>query len=181
MFIRTVKHFLTNEECDSIVKEFSKSNLETAGIGANFIGEELKQIRDSQIILANIDWVKDRLKIVLNKEIQLKGYELDNIEKFQFTKYDTDGHYDWHTDVGLNFEYRFCSIVIQLNDEYEGGELLYKDFNNNEIEFGKGVGNLFIFKSTIEHKVSPITEGVRYSLVSWIKLKEIEGYKKTLL
>jgi predicted 2-oxoglutarate/Fe(II)-dependent dioxygenase YbiX len=71
--------------------------------------------------------------------------------------------------------------VIQLNDEYEGGELLYKDFINNEIEFDKGIGNLFIFKSTIEHKVNPITFGTRYSLVSWIKLKEIEGYKKTLL
>jgi predicted 2-oxoglutarate/Fe(II)-dependent dioxygenase YbiX len=181
MFIRTIKHFLTKKECNSIIEEFSKSNLETAGIGANFIGEELKQIRDSQIILTNIDWVKDKLKIVLNKEIQHKGYELDNIEKFQFTKYDLDGHYDWHTDTGLIFSNRFCSIVIQLNDKYEGGELLYKDFNNNEIEFDKGIGNLYIFKSTIEHKVNPITFGIRYSLVSWIKLKEIEGYKKTLL
>jgi predicted 2-oxoglutarate/Fe(II)-dependent dioxygenase YbiX len=181
MFIRTIKHFLTKKECNSIVDEFSKLKLEIGGVGADYTGEKLKKVRDSQVILTNIDWVKDKLQIVLNKEIQLKGYELDNIEKFQFTKYDTYGHYDWHTDVGLNFEYRFCSIVIQLNDEYEGGELLYKDFINNEIEFDKGIGNLFIFKSTIEHKVNPITFGTRYSLVSWIKLKKIEGYKKTLL
>jgi PKHD-type hydroxylase len=181
MFIRTLKKFLTKEECNSIVEEFSKVNLFTAGVGADYTGEKLKKVRDSEVVMVEIDWIKSKLESVLKNKIQFKGYELDEIEKFQFTKYTNGGHYDWHTDVGLNFEYRFCSIVIQLNDEYEGGELLYKDFNNNEIEFGKGIGNLFIFKSTIEHKVNPITEGVRYSLVSWIKLKEIEGYKKTLL
>ena len=180
MFIRTVKHFLTKEECDSIVEEFSKSNLETAGIGANFIGEELKRIRDSQVILTNIDWVKSKLKSFLKTELQFKGYELDEIEKFQFTKYTNGGHYDWHTDTGLNFGNRFCSIVIQLNDYYKGGELLYKK-NSTEIKFEEGIGNLFIFNSSLEHKVNPITFGTRYSLVSWIKLKEIEGYKKTLL
>jgi PKHD-type hydroxylase len=180
MFIRTVKHFLTKEECDSIVEEFSKSNLETAGIGANFIGEELKRIRDSQVILTNIDWVKSKLKSFLKTELQFKGYELDEIEKFQFTKYTNGGHYDWHTDTGLNFGNRFCSIVIQLNDYYKGGELLYKK-DSTEIEFEKGIGNLFIFNSSLEHKVNPITFGSRYSLVSWVKLKEIEGYKKTLL
>lgn len=180
MFIRTVKHFLTKEECDSIVEEFSKSNLETAGIGANFIGEELKRIRDSQVILTNIDWVKSKLKSFLKTELQFKGHELDEIEKFQFTKYTNGGHYDWHTDTGLNFGNRFCSIVIQLNDYYKGGELLYKK-DSTEIEFEKGIGNLFIFNSSLEHKVNPITFGTRYSLVSWVKLKEIEGYKKTLL
>jgi PKHD-type hydroxylase len=181
MFIRTINHFLTKEECDSIVDEFSKCNLETAGIGANFIGEELRRIRDSQIILTNIDWVKQRLESVLKIELQFKGYGLDEIEKFQFTKYTNGGHYDWHTDTGLNFGNRFCSIVIQLNDEYNGGALLYKNHDSTEIEFEKGIGNLFIFNSSIEHKVTPITFGIRYSLVSWIKLKEIEGYKKTLL
>jgi PKHD-type hydroxylase len=180
MFIRTIKNFLTKEECDSIVQEFSKSNLEIAGIGANFIGEELKKIRDSQTILTNIDWVKSKLKSFLKTELQFKGYELDEIEKFQFTKYTNGGHYDWHTDTGLNFENRFCSIVIQLNDYYKGGELLYKK-DSTEIKFEEGIGNLFIFNSSLEHKVNPITFGTRYSLVSWIKLKEIEGYKKTLL
>ena len=181
MFIRTIKHFLTKEECDSIVTQFSKVNLETAAIGAGFKGEELKRVRDSQIILTNIDWVKSKLEFFLKNELQFKGYELDEIEEFQFTKYTNGGHYNWHTDIGLNFTNRFCSIVIQLNNDYEGGELLYKNHTSTEIEFTKGKGNLFIFNSSIEHKVNPITFGTRYSLVSWIKLKEIRGYKKTML
>jgi PKHD-type hydroxylase len=181
MFIRTLKQFLTKEECNSIIKECSKLNLEPAEVGANFKGEKLRQIRDSQIILTNIDWVKNKLESFLKTELQFKGYILDEIEKFQFTKYTNGGHYDWHTDTGLNFTNRFCSIVIQLNDDYEGGELLYKNYNSTKIEFETGKGNLFIFNSSIEHKVNPVTYGTRYSLVSWIKLKEIDGYKKTLL
>ena len=181
MFIRTLNKFLTKEECNSIVEEFSKVNLFTAGVGADYTGEKLKKVRDSEVVMVEIDWIKSKLESVLKNEIQFKGYELDEIEKFQFTKYTNGGHYDWHTDTGLNFEYRFCSIVIQLNDTYSGGELLYKDYDSTEVEFEKGIGNLFIFSSSAEHKVNPITNGIRYSLVSWIKLKEISGYKKTLL
>lgn len=181
MFIRTLKQFLTKEECDSIIEEYSKLDLKIAKIGTELTEDELKSIRNSEIVMVQIDWIKDKIESLLKKEIQFKGYELDEIEKFQFTKYSIGGHYDWHTDTGLNFEYRFCSIVIQLNDEYNGGELLYKDYDSTEIQFEKGVGNLFIFNSSTEHKVNPITYGIRYSLVSWIKLKEIVGYKKTLL
>ena len=181
MFIRTIKHFLTKEECNSIIEEYSKLDLKTAEVGADFTGDKLKSVRDSEVVMVEIDWIKTKLESVLKNEIQFKGYELDKIEKFQFTKYASGGHYDWHTDTGLNFEYRFCSIVIQLNDEYSGGELLYKEYDSTEIEFEKGIGNLFIFSSSAEHKVNSITNGIRYSLVSWIKLKEILGYKKTLL
>ena len=115
--------------------------------------------------------------------IKIKGFELDKIENFQFTKYELNGHYEWHTD-SMNFDYyakRFCSVVIQLNNEYDGGELLYKDHNDDIVEFKKGVGNLFIFNSSTLHKVNPIIRGERYSLVSWISLKEISNFKKTLI
>ena len=44
-----------------------------------------------------------------------------------------------------------------------------------------GLGNLFIFPSNMLHRVKPIKDGIRYSLVSWLKLKEIKDYKKTIL
>ena len=47
--------------------------------------------------------------------------------------------------------------------------------------FKKGVGNLFIFNLSTLHKVNPIIRGERYSLVSWISLKEISNFKKTLI
>ena len=173
MFIKTLKEFLTKEECNSILQDCLKLNLRIGEVGADFTGDKLKSVRDSEVAMVEIDWIKTKIESFLKKEIQFKGYELDEIEEFQFTKYTKGGHYDWHTDIGLNFKYRFCSIVLQLNDGYEGGQLLYKNHDSTEIEFEKGIGNLFIFSSSVTHKVNPISEGIRYSLVSWIKLKEI--------
>ena len=41
--------------------------------------------------------------------------------------------------------------------------------------------NLILFLSDIEHRVTPVTSGVRYTLVNWVKLIEKKDYKKTLL
>lgn len=180
-FVKTVPSFLTLEECTSIISQFSNSNLHTAGIGSDQKGEELKKIRDSKVLFTNIDWVELRIKSYLIDKVKIKGFELDSIENFQFTEYKDGGHYDWHTDAGMNYQDRFCSVVIQLNDSYEGADLLYKDANDAITTFERGVGNMFIFNSSIEHKVTPVKKGVRYSLVTWIKLKEIKQFKKTLL
>lgn len=179
-FIKTVTNFLTPVECKGIIDKFSNSKLSTAEIGSNLTGDALKKVRISDIIFVEIDSIKRKLEIFLRNEIKMKGFELDSIENFQFTKYGIGGHYDWHTDTGINFEERFCSVVIQLNDEYIGGELQYKN-DNDIILFESGIGNMFIFNSSIEHKVNPVIEGVRYSLVTWIKLRKITEFKKTLL
>lgn len=180
-FIKTVTNFLTPIECVDIINKFSKLELKTGQIGSDLKGEDLKRVRDSEILFVEIEWLRDKLDSFLRNEVKVKGYELDSIEKFQFTKYGVGGHYDWHTDAGMNFKQRFCSVVIQLNNEYTSGELMYKDINDKIVTFEPGVGNMFIFNSNIEHKVNHINTGVRYSLVTWIKLREIKEFKKTLL
>ena len=58
------------------------------------------------------------------------------------------------------------SIIGILNDDYEGGELIM--FEDKKIDTKKG--DLLIFPSNFlyPHKVTPVTEGVRYSYVSWV-------------
>jgi predicted 2-oxoglutarate/Fe(II)-dependent dioxygenase YbiX len=183
IFIKTIKSFLSKEECDNILNKFLNADLNVAEVGNGKSIEKVIKIRDSKILFTQLPHYKKKLETVLRNEIKIKGFELDEIENFQFTKYELNGHFDWHTDSTYFGYYakRFCSVVIQLNNEYEGGELLYKDHNDNIVEFKKGVGNLFIFNSSTSHKVKPIIGGERYSLVSWISLKEISNFKKTLI
>ena len=72
-------------------------------------------------------------------------------------------------------------MVIQLSDDYIGGELQIKDEDNNEITLESGLGNLFLFYSHITHRVKPVVSGTRYSLVNWFTLTPIENFKKTLI
>lgn len=179
-FIKTIKEFLTIGECDNILTYMSKSKLNEASFGTKENKRTDKKIRDSLISMVEMPNLQNKIGILLENELKFKGFTLNNVDSFQFTKYQKNGHYSWHTDSGIGNEDRFCSIVIQLNDEYEGGELMYKDVDDNEIEFEKGKGNMFIFSSNIQHCVRPVLNGDRYSLVSWVCLKKLEN-SKTLI
>jgi len=58
------------------------------------------------------------------------------------------------------------SCLGSLNDDYEGGELVF--FGNTTIEFKQG--DLLIFPSNFlyPHRVEPVTSGVRWSYISWV-------------
>ena len=58
------------------------------------------------------------------------------------------------------------SVLGALNDDYEGGELIF--WNDTKIELK--AGSLLVFPSTFmyPHSVNPVTKGTRYSYVSWM-------------
>lgn len=88
----------------------------------------------------------------------------------QYTVYNSEdeGHYDWHLDVGPEHSTRKLSVVMQLSDpeEYEGGDL---EIHAGEIDVvKKKKGMIVIFPSYLLHRVTPVTRGVRKTLVLWI-------------
>ena len=186
----TIKNFLTEKECSEIL-EYSLKNLKLydARVGMNL--KINKELRKSSISFTDYNerfpYIEKKLIEQLSEVIKVKGYQI-NLEnkKYQFTKYDKGQFYGWHTDSTTNPEFinRYCSIVIQLSNQYEGGDLEMIDTNESgekTIIFEKGIGNLFVFLSKIPHRVTEVTEGTRYSLVGWFELKPAENFKKTIL
>jgi len=175
-----IKNFLSKEECEFVLNKcLTELNLTQAEI---FSGIDLTYRKSSVALIDNIEIIDDRLKDILKNNIKIKGYDVTGLGPYQFTKYDVGDYYNWHTDSdGDKHKHRYCSIVIQLNDEYEGGYLQLKDNNGNTYAFERGLGNLYVFFSNILHRVIPVKKGVRYSLVNWVSLEKIEGFKKTLL
>ena len=71
------------------------------------------------------------------------------------------------------FKVRKLSMTINLTDPntYEGGDLMF-DFGENDgskckIEEAREQGTIIVFPSFLQHCVSPVTKGIRYSLVNW--------------
>lgn len=188
---KTIEQFLTESECNDII-EYSIKNytLETAKLAET--RDIDVNVRKSNIAHINYGVVFPELIYKVKNEIvplfNLKGVEIDSTlgSTFQFTKYGLGDFYDWHRDSVDKITHisnkRYCSIVIQLNNDYDGGELQMKVQNTEDIiTFKRGTGNMFIFLSDTIHRVAPVSKGVRYSLVGWFYLKEIKSYKKTLL
>jgi predicted 2-oxoglutarate/Fe(II)-dependent dioxygenase YbiX len=176
----TVKNFLSENECQSLLETYSNEGLfKPSGI----VGGVNDEVRKSSTFFINkIDFLDEKLLQSINENIKIKGVKIKNLGPHQFTKYSVGDFYDWHTDSdGDKNKYRNYSIVVQLNNDYEGGSLQLKDENQKEYDLERGTGNLFIFNSGTIHRVSKVISGVRYSLVNWVSLDKIEGYKKTLL
>ena len=62
-------------------------------------------------------------------------------------------------------------MSILLNNNYEGGEFQFAIYNKEKCEihtpeFNK-TGSVIVFPSDMEHRVTPVTKGTRYSLVIW--------------
>lgn len=97
-------------------------------------------------------------------------YDLWGSFEVQFLKYNPGGKYDWHCDYGISETgVRKLSMSIQLSSawEYNGGDLVIRDWHNRKHYISKEVGNVVVFDSRAPHKVDPITHGERYAIVAW--------------
>ncbi|MEM6331385.1 MAG: 2OG-Fe(II) oxygenase, partial [Planctomycetota bacterium] len=118
-------------------------------------------------------WLFDRLLGVV-RALNQEHYHFD-IHDFdggiQLARYDESdaGFYTWHMDAGERTATRKISISVQVSDPgaYEGGnlELFYK---MRPFIADRTRGAVVSFPSWVMHRVTPVTRGVRYSLVGWV-------------
>ena len=118
-----------------------------------------------------------KLKEIFIEENKKYKFDLDYSSiNVQYTKYQKGDFYTWHTDDDFNATHkkhqnvRKLSITVALNvGSYEGGDLqiilnYQKEPRTMRLEFGDAL----IFPSFTQHQITPITKGIRYSLVSWV-------------
>jgi PKHD-type hydroxylase len=123
-------------------------------------------------------WIYERLMTLTAEANQsIWGFDLNHIrDAIQYTEYHAGkdesehGKYDWHMDLGpFPFNHRKVSITVQLSDpdDYEGGDLEIWDGKSN-IKLPRFKGATCLFPSYLMHRVTPVTKGVRKSLVLWV-------------
>ena len=93
------------------------------------------------------------------------------INQMDLLKYSPGCRYNVHTDH-FTYTERHLSIIINLNNDYKGGDLVFTDQKEKEIKRLKlEKGSVVFFPSNFmyPHGIEPITEGTRYSIVSWLR------------
>jgi len=93
------------------------------------------------------------------------------INQIDLLKYSVGGKYEVHTDHFTTLT-RHLSVIINLNDDYKGGDLIFTDQKEKEIKRLKlGKGSIVFFPSNFmyPHSIQPITKGTRYSIVAWLQ------------
>jgi len=145
------------------------------------------EVRKSDISWANEQWVFDLIWPYMLQANNQAGWNFDisSAESPQIGRYKKGGFYGWHVDGGadclstynkpdnkfLDGNARKLSMSILLNDNFSGGEFQFCTYKEGEPHIStpefKGIGSVIVFPSFLEHRVTPVTKGTRYSLVAW--------------
>jgi PKHD-type hydroxylase len=134
-------------------------------------------IRKSDIKWINPDersfWVYEKItQFSQQANNKLWKFNLSSIiDSIQYTVYyEGGGHYDWHVDIGpstINHRKVSCTIQLSDPDEYEGGDLeIWTGGEFKTIERKQGCA--ILFPSFLMHRITPVTKGIRRSLVLWM-------------
>jgi hypothetical protein len=160
-----------------LIQEYGKSKtLEaTIGYGGNIrvVDKKVRNAHITSIPAHDFEW----LYKIIEKEIYKVNMDnfkfvLDMIETLTYIEYHggvvEPGKYGKHTD-GVIHKTRKLSFSILLSDpsEYEGGDLLICQTHHEE-PMPRKKGSITFFPANVVHEVTPVTKGIRRSLVGWI-------------
>ena len=123
----------------------------------------------------------NNLKKILNKKIDIAvskcildfikktGIKIKERESWEVLKYEKGQMVTWHCDDGEVHPSK-VSFVYYINDDYEGGEIQFKN-KVYTMPIKPSKDSLIIFPSGIDyiHRVLPVTEGTKYSVISFGK------------
>lgn len=178
------ENVFTPEECKKIIEVANKKKTkQTAYIGgASGTAKIDYKIRKNKIVWLDekddLKWMYEKLSNVIPAiNEQYFKFDLYGLcEDIQFTEYGPKGdHYKQHMDKVLYGVSRKLSIVIQLTDpkDYKGGELQIFESSEPTI-VTKQQGMAVFFPSYMLHQVTPVTKGMRHTLVMWVAGKNFK-------
>lgn len=164
---------IPTEVCCAAETEYLALTPKAATTGED--GAELSHlIRNTIVRFAQPDhWFGHMLRgyaLRANKECGW-DYEVTEHEAVQYASYGVGQHYDWHTDTftlsGQPLD-RKISVVCLMSDpsEFEAGNLQLRLYSEYTAPLVKG--SVIAFPSVIEHRVVPVTSGVRTSATMWL-------------
>jgi PKHD-type hydroxylase len=174
--VETFEPIFTAKLCKEIIDLSSTLKKEQGKVG--HVGKEVGD-HDKKLRHSTISWIPfnkmqpmyDDL-IHLIQKINRNHFGFSNIqikEQAQVSEYSKGQFYDWHTDGSITMDteppVRKLSMTLLLNDpsEFEGGNLEIAGKNLSPMKQGHAA----IFASFLQHRVTPVTKGVRKSLVVW--------------
>ena len=157
----------TNNECQSIIWN-TQSNITNWSMGDREYDSKSIQYSDET------KWIFDKLRIFFELETNIKLSE--NKKEIHFHKFIKGNWFGKHNDVR---EGRMYGVGVLLNDNFEGGNFIL--YNPNEYLLNKSIGNTYIFDVRIEHEITPIIEGERFSLLWFLEYQHLKGIINKLI
>ena len=172
----TTEPIFSPKQCQMVIDKGMSLKKEEAKVGMG----KLEGGLDIKKRITSISWIPFKDMPEMYRDIEatmLKAngnhFGFDGMkltEVAQFTHYLEGGFYDWHMDNDVHGKHqqpvRKISMTLLLSDPatFEGGEL---EFMSKGKTAKLKQGQAIFFASWLQHRVKPVTQGERKSLVMW--------------
>ena len=170
---KVIKNFITDEMCDLLINT-DVSSFKTSTTTTNDINTKNWRVSKTKWIPRTYYKVKE----IYEKCSKLTNIPITNMEDISVIKYEEGGYYKEHTDANSKF-HRLYTVIIYLNDDYEGGETEFRRINK-KYKLKKGdalffnnydsLGNLTVLSF---HSGNEVISGVKYIANIWMHNKPV--------
>ena len=175
--------FLSEDDINGLLARPEWATADYGVVGLSSKHELNTKIRSSKVGWLQRDADTDRYWSIITNTVarvnaQFFHYDLTGCyEPIQLGTYeysaDDPGHYNWHADANgkdPTVVPRKLSMSLLLSDptEFEGGELQVLVDNSETRSVEQKRGRAWFFPSWMLHRVTPVTRGIRRSLVLWV-------------
>ena len=168
---RVVRGLITDEERAHIIQKAEKK-LDVSTVAENRVVD--KKVRDSET--AWLDASDPVVKRVMDKCVALTDRPITNCEHLQVLRYKPGGHYKPHQDTFSDTKgnKRMYTIILALNDDYEGGETEFPNLKKKyKMEAGDALffhtlDNYELMTSKALHGGRPVKSGEKWICNLWV-------------
>jgi predicted 2-oxoglutarate/Fe(II)-dependent dioxygenase YbiX/peroxiredoxin len=188
-----VPRVLDFELCDFLVQFYDKLGgsdsgflLDKEGQTSTVVDYRLKRRNDLSVLHPQVrDTIRGqivrRLLPAIDRFFQFQATRMD---RYIVACYDsaTGGHFYRHRDnVNAGAQHRRFAVTINLNGDYNGGDLTFPEFGTRA--YRAPHGGAVVFSCGALHQVTPMTRGKRYAFLAFLygeadaRLRELNNAK----
>ena len=168
-----VQNFFSEKECISFINKGEEVSFEEAKVAVDGKQVMIKGIRNNKRIIFKDETLAQNIfsRIQPYALAQFKEHAIVGVnEMFRIYKYEVGQRFKMHRDGSFKRNEKECSffsLLIYLNDDFEGGETNFQ----MGITIQPNMGDALCFHHPLRHEGKPILSGEKYVLRTDIMYK----------
>jgi peroxiredoxin len=176
--VLTLPRIFEPEVCESLIEFYRQGGPTQSGFAQDIGGQTVQHIdpfmkRRSDVFIEDeplLEALRSRLEARLFPMIQRAlGWRPQHIERYLISRYgeEDQGFFSRHRDdVTAGTAHRKFAVSLNLNDGYEGGDLVFPEFGPRT--YRPPAGGATVFCCSLLHEATPVTKGERFVFVPFL-------------
>jgi cephalosporin hydroxylase/predicted 2-oxoglutarate/Fe(II)-dependent dioxygenase YbiX/peroxiredoxin len=176
--VLTVPRVLDFPLCETLIRVFNEIGGEDSGFLLDVDGKTTRLIDHRLKHRSDLVVVHPVLREAMRSQVVRRlvpaierffQYKVTRLDRYIVSCYDSavGGHFHRHRDNdNVGAQHRRFAVTINLNKDFEGGDLVFPEFGRRA--YRAPMGGAVVFSCGALHQVTPMTAGRRYAFVAFL-------------